>query len=225
MFSYNRYYFNNLPGHRKILYGTYLDEKGQEQTDYGTILGYNFEEAWSDCNTVWPMLAIEDNWVSFNEEFESAGPDFSHLNTGTRFRLLYGQYDPTYSDMQRSAKYTRWVYVTLYGKPEFGEMPTLDGSYGSHTIETTVSVHQGMRDVLSSLLNLYSTNENVLVINGVTITPVENYSDLSKIVIDYEIVGDGEASIEASVGSSGSLPETIAVPSIPLITVRAGIRT
>ena len=212
LFSYNRYYFNNLPKHRKILYDTYLDEEGKEQTNYGRIIGYNFDEAWTDCNTVWPMLAIEDNWASFNEEFESAGPDFSYMNTSTRFRLLYGQYDPTYTDMQRSAKYTRWVYVTLYGKPEFGEMPELDGSYGSHTIETTISVHQELRDVISDFLNLYSTDESVLVIKGVTVTAVENYSDLSKVVIEYEIVGDGEASIGASFGSAGALQEVIAVP-------------
>ena len=190
-----RYYFNDLPGHRVV----YLDEN-----TWG-ITGFDFSDAWTDCYPVEPMLAIEDNWASFSEEFEHIGPDFSLANPSCRFRLLFGQTEPTEQLTNLSAKFVSCVYITLAGAPVYGEMGELDGKLGSHTVEMTVSVNNiDIRNALSELMTLTSSDENVLVIRGVTVTPDDVYGDLATVTIDYDIVGQGQASISAGIGSTGS---------------------
>ena len=104
-----------------------------------------------------------------------------------------------------SAKYVSCVYVTLNGQPKIGKMPELDGSYGSHQVEVQVSAdNQSIRDALSELMKLSSTNEDVLVLSGVNVTKSDVYSDLATIRINYEIVGEGDAAISFGIGSAGN---------------------
>ena len=173
----------------------------EEVPDKSKIIEYTFENAKKHAKSVQPMLAIEDNWAQFSEEFEHIGPDFSSMNAGTRFRLLFGQTSPTESSTSRSDKYVSCVYVTLDGQPTVGEMGGLNGKFGSHEVSMTVSADNvNIRNALSDLMNINSTNTNVLVITGVKVTPDKKYSDLAKVTVSYDIIGEGEASITAGVG-------------------------
>lgn len=187
-----RYYFEDYNGH---LYREYDDDFN--------VISVDSSECWDYCVSVEPMMALEDNWVSFSEEFEHALPDFDNASAASRFRLLFGQTYPEETLTSSSAKFVRTIYVTLVGQPQFGEMPELDGSYGSHEVTFTASVNTDMRDVLSEFLKLQSTDESVLVITGITVTPDSFYSDLVDITVGYDIVGEGSASITASFASSG----------------------
>ncbi len=185
----SRYYFNNLPSHRS-------------ETDKG----YDFSDAWNDCEEVPPLLAIEDNWASYTEEFESIGPDFSYVNPGSRFHLLFGQESPTQQMTKASAKYVSTIYVTLAGKPEIivpDDIP-LDGKKGAHTTEITAKVdNAAIIKNLTALLNLRSTNEGVLRIKNIRVVPDPDYIDRAKVIIDYEIVGKGKASITGDFAGVG----------------------
>lgn len=174
----------------------------EEVPDKSKIVNYTFEKAKKHAKSVQPMLAIEDNWAQFNEEFEHIGSDFSSMGSGNRFRLLFGQTSPTESMTSRSDKYVSCIYVTLDGAPTVGEMGGLNGKYGSHKTSMTVSADNAdIRNALSNLMNVNSTNTEVLVITGIKVTPDKKYSDLAKVTVSYDIVGEGEASITAGVGS------------------------
>ena len=54
LFGTQRYYYNDLSAHISPVY----DENG-------ALTGYDGDEAWNDCWTVQPMLALEDSWVSY----------------------------------------------------------------------------------------------------------------------------------------------------------------
>ena len=173
----------------------------EEVPDKSKIIEYTFEKAKKHAKTVQPMLAIEDNWAQFNEEFEHIGPDFSSMNAGNRFRLLFGQTSPTESMTSRSDKYVSCVYVTLDGMPSIGDMDDLNGEYGSHEVSMTVSAdNTDIRDALSELMNVKSTNDDVLVITKVKVTPSSKYNDQAKVTVYYDIVGEGDAAITAGVG-------------------------
>lgn len=185
-----RYYFHDYNYNAR-----YYDEDGK--------VVFNTDNCYSDCEEVPPMMAIEDNWASFNQEFEHAEPDFDYMNSGNRFRLLFGQTNPTETLTSQSAKYVSCIYVTLYGSPSYGETPELDGSYGAHQTEIVVNTsNEKIRDVLSDVLKLDSTNKDVMVIRGYTVEKDDFYSDVAHVIIDYEIIGDGEASIAGSVGGA-----------------------
>ena len=187
-----RYYFDDLAGHRTV-----------EYDDNYNVVSYSFDDAWSASYKVEPMLALEDNWETFNEEFEHIGPNFEGMGSGSRFRLEFGQRKPTESMTSSSAKYVSCVYVTLNGQPKIGDMPDLDGSYGSHEVEMTVSANnESIRNALSDLMKINSTNKDVLVISGVKVTASDVYSDLATIRISYEIVGEGDASLSIGLGSN-----------------------
>ena len=188
----SRYYFEDYNGH---LARTYDDDFN--------VISVDSSECWDYCESVEPMLALEDNWVSFTQEFEHAYPDFEHASTASRFRLLFGQTFPEESLTSSSAKYVSCVYVTLRGNPEIGEMPELDGSYGSHEISVDVSVKSNMRDLVSEFISMNSTDENVLVIRSVTMEADPFYEDVAHLTISYDIVGEGSASITANYGSGG----------------------
>jgi hypothetical protein len=193
-----RYYFDDLPFHLE----RYYDE------ETGELTGYGYDEAWNYAYSVEPMLAIEDNWVAFSQEFEHIGPNFESMSASNRFRLLFGQSSPTETMTSSSAKYVSCIYVTLYGAPEIGEMPELDNSLGSHEVTARVRVdNMDLRDALSEYMRLNSTDESVLRINGITVTPVAGYSDLADVRISYEIVGEGSASITADFGGSTAVQE------------------
>lgn len=191
LFGTTRYYFDDLAAH---IHPVYDDE--------GNFLSWDANEAWNSCTAVQPMLALEDNWAQYEIGTEHTAPDFSSLGTGNRFRLLFGQSNPLEVRTNQTAKYTHTVYVTLSGSPSLGEIPELDATIGSHTVTTTITVgNRALLDALSSILSISSTDNSVLRITGVTVTPDPNYSDLATVEITYEILKEGEASISASVGS------------------------
>ena len=191
----SRYYFEDYNGH---LFREYDDDFELKSVDSS--------DCWNYTEEVSPMLALEDNWLSYTEEFEHSLPDFDHANPSTRFRLLFGQTFPEETLTSSSAKYVRTVYVTLTGKPEFDDdfaEKEIDGSYGSHEIDTTVSVKSDMRGALQDLIKFNSTNDKVLVIKGITMEQDDFYTDLVHIKINYDIIGEGVASISARFGNTG----------------------
>ena len=198
-----RYYFNDLPGHREII---------RDKLTWA-VTGYDFEDAWSDCEQVEPMLAIEDNWATFTQEVEHIAPDFEQANPMNRFRLLFGQTEPTEQLTSKSAKYVSCIYVTLYGQPVYHdpskprEPLELNMDLGSHSVRMTVSVDNPY--LLASLpeqLNLTSSDENVIQITGWDYEFDEDYSDLAYVTIYYETVGEGPVTINTGFGSI-SAPE------------------
>ena len=211
LFGTVRYYFSDLAAHIHPVY----DEEGE-------FVEWDATEAWDFCTTVQPMLALEDNWAQYEIGTEHTAPDYSSLGTGNRFRLLFGQSYPLETRTNQTAKYTHTVYVTLAGSPTLGELPALDGTLGSHSVTTTVTVgNAALVDAMTSLLNVTSTDENVLRIDGVKITPNAEYSDLLDVKITYEILQEGEASISAAIGEQvigSSQPVTAVIPPEPAPT-------
>ena len=72
LFGTQRYYYNDLSAHISPVY----DENG-------ALTGYDGDEAWNDCWTVQPMLALEDSWVSYEIGTEHTAPNYSSLGTAT----------------------------------------------------------------------------------------------------------------------------------------------
>lgn len=105
LFGTQRYYYNDLSAHISPVY----DENG-------ALTGYDGDEAWNDCWTVQPMLALEDSWVSYEIGTEHTAPNYSSLGTGNRFRLLFGQSYPLECRTNQSAKYTHTLFITLQAR-------------------------------------------------------------------------------------------------------------
>ena len=183
------------------------DPAGDEGTVDGSAEGswiMDTDNCWNHAEEVPPMLAIEDNWSSYTQEFDHASEDWTYMNPANRFRLLFGQVEPTESLTSSSAKYVSCVYITLYGNPSYGDLPELDGTYGAHEAEMVIDSNledtEVMREALSDLLKLKSTDDSVLKITGYTVTPDSFYGDRTHVTIQYEVVGTGQASIETYVG-------------------------
>lgn len=173
-----RYYFDNLPLHIAI------------------------GDAWGHANAVEPMLALEDSWVTYDVGTENVYPNYESMGTGNRFRLLFGQTEPTESRTNQSAKYTHTVFVTLKGGPKVVEEPkALDGTIGSHTAQMTLSLDDpSLLEHLQELLEFTSSDGTVLRIDGFTVTPDARYSDLVTITLNYSILKSGSASISGNIG-------------------------
>lgn len=174
------------------------------KTDYSTITGYTFEEAERFGVPVAPMLAIEDNWKTFNQDFDNIYEDFYNMTTSHRFRLLFGQINPTESLTRESANYVSALYITLAGMPVYGDI-TEGGKYGSNTVELEVSsvYNQNMTNQLSQFLDVDSTNEGVIRIDRIETISSDLYSDMARVIVYYSIVGDGQASFAVGVGENG----------------------
>ena len=71
------------------------------------------------------MLALEDNWATYEPGTEHTAPNYESMGTGNRFRLLFGQSYPTEVRTNQSAKYTHTLFVTLNGTPSAPELPEL----------------------------------------------------------------------------------------------------
>lgn len=193
LFYTQRYYFNDLSAYIRPVY----DEEGN-------FTGYNADEAWNDCWTVQPMLALEDNWATYEIGTEHTAPNYASLGTGNRFRLLFGQSSPMECRTNQSAKYTHTLYITLQGAPTLkDEPPQIDGSIGSHSVRFCMMVgQQALRDALAQLLNISSSDSSVLEITGVTVTPDAEYSDLATVTLNYTVHGEGSADISFNFGST-----------------------
>ena len=187
---------------KEVVIGTEPIYETRIEKDYSKLLGFDFSEAWSYCVQVQPMLAIEDNWASFNQEFENIGPDWTYANAGNRFRLLFGQTYPTETLTSKSDKYVSSMFVTLYGQPTIG--PINDGTMGSNTVELDITnlYNEDMNSQLSRYLNIRSTNEGVVAVTGIETIGSSLYSDVSHVIIHYSVIGDGEASFIAGIGAN-----------------------
>ena len=189
-----RYYFENLPLHIQT------------------------GDAWDYAIEVEPMLALEDSWVTYDVGTENVYPNFNGLGTGNRFRLLFGQTQPTESRTNQSAKYTHTVYVTLKGAPQVVQEPQeLDGAIGSHTAQLTLSVSDpSLLEHLQELLTFTSSDGSVLTIDGWTVTPDARYSDLVTVTIHYSVLQSGSAAINGNIGGlSLSASPQVKAPDTP----------
>ena len=175
-------------------------------------------DAWDYAVEVEPMLALEDSWVAYDVGTENVRPNFNSMTTGNRFRLLFGQTQPTESRTNQSAKYTHTVYVTLKGTPKVVQEPQeLDGAIGIHTAQLTLSVSDpSLLEHLQQLLEFTSSDGSVLTIDGWTVTPDARYSDLVTVSIQYTVLREGSASINGSVaGMALSARPGIELPDTP----------
>lgn len=192
LFETPRYYFNDLSSHIEPVYN-----------DAGEVVEYNADSAWNDCWEVAPMLALEDSWATYELGTEHTAPNYESMGTGNRFRLLFGQAYPTEVRTNQSAKYTHTLFVTLNGTPPVPELPELDGTIGSHTIQFDMSLSNGtLREALAQLLNISSSDSSVLEIKSVTVTPSSEYVDLATVTVTYEVHKEGAASLSIGLGAA-----------------------
>lgn len=192
LFETPRYYFNDLSSHIEPVYN-----------DAGEVVEYNADSAWNDCWEVAPMLALEDSWATYELGTEHTAPNYESMGTGNRFRLLFGQAYPTEVRTNQSAKYTHTLFVTLNGTPPVPELPELDGTIGSHTIQFDMSLSNGtLREALAQLLNISSSDSSVLEIKSVTVTPSSEYVDLATVTVTYEVHKEGSASLSIGLGGA-----------------------
>lgn len=192
LFETPRYYFNDLSSHIEPVYN-----------DAGEVVEYNADSAWNDCWEVAPMLALEDSWATYGLDEEHTAPNYESMGTGNRFRLLFGQAYPTEVRTNQSAKYTHTLFVTLNGTPPVPELPELDGTIGSHTIQFDMSLSNGtLREALTQLLNISSSDSSVLEIKSVTVTPSSEYVDLATVTVTYEVHKEGAASLSIGLGGA-----------------------
>ena len=192
LFESPRYYFNDLSSHIEPVYN-----------DAGEVVEYNADSAWNDCWEVAPMLALEDSWATYELGTEHTAPNYESMGTGNRFRLLFGQAYPTEVRTNQSAKYTHTLFVTLNGTPPVPELPELDGTIGSHTIQFDMSLSNGtLREALAQLLNISSSDSSVLEIKSVTVTPSSEYVDLATVTVTYEVHKEGAASLSIGLGGA-----------------------
>lgn len=192
LFESPRYYFNDLSSHIEPVYN-----------DAGEVVEYNADSAWNDCWEVAPMLALEDSWATYELGTEHTAPNYESMGTGNRFRLLFGQAYPMEVRTNQSAKYTHTLFVTLNGTPPVPELPELDGTIGSHTIQFDMSLSNGtLREALAQLLNISSSDSSVLEIKSVTVTPSSEYVDLATVTVTYEVHKEGSASLSIGLGGA-----------------------
>lgn len=192
LFESPRYYFNDLSAHIEPVYN-----------DAGEVVEYNADSAWNDCWEVAPMLALEDSWATYELGTEHTAPNYESMGTGNRFRLLFGQAYPMEVRTNQSAKYTHTLFVTLNGTPPVPELPELDGTIGSHTIQFDMSLSNGtLREALAQLLNISSSDSSVLEIKSVTVTPSSEYVDLATVTVTYEVHKEGAASLSIGLGGA-----------------------
>lgn len=204
LFGTQRYYFSDLAAHIHPV----LDEDGN-------FVSWDASEAWGDSVLVPAMLALEDTWVWYDIGTEHTAPNYETLSTGNRFRLLFGQAGPMETRTNQTAKYTHTVYVTFQGAPTVGELPTLDSTLGSHSASFTVTVgNHAILEALASLLELRSSDESVLQITGIKVTPDEVFSDLAHVEIAYTVLSAGAAGISISLGGT-ALADPLPLPEPP----------
>ena len=185
-----RYYYPNLPSH--------WDNETLSSIP-GAVYG---------AERVETMLTLSDNWKRF-----AVAPDFSVLDTSTRFRLMLGQTDASTSNADMSAKWVHAIEVTLGGTPPSGitvDQPLEDIEVGS-TLQLTATILPP--DESTDRRVLWSSNNSKAV-------TVNRYGMI-------RVVGEGTAVITATtvVGGlsaqvviNGPIPET-PTPDAPSTTV------
>ena len=200
LFSGDRYYFENLASHLTPV----TDEDGN-------FLFYDDSTAWDHATVVEPMFALEDNWASFEITNRETPPNFDSLQAGNRFRLLFGQHEPMATETNKSAKYVHTVLVTLSGTAIYtADPPELDSAIGSHTVKMDITVsNDNILGALQSILGYTSTDDTVLQVTGWSVTYSDTASDLVTVEISYDVLAEGDASINGTIGSSGAALGTV----------------
>lgn len=195
LFRHDRFYFENLAMH---LRNPYHDASGK--------LVYDDSEAWDYARVVEPMLALEDNWANFEISNNETPPNFDGLHAGNRFRLLFGQHEPQATETSKSAKYVHTVLVTLSGTAIYvPEPPELDGTIGSHEVKMNITVsNDDLLRALQSILGYVSSDESVLKVTGWSIDYSDTASDLATVTIRYDVLTEGDATINGVIGTNGT---------------------
>lgn len=143
-----RYYFPNLAA----------------SEDTGKIYPRDGGSLWDGAQRVETMLALEDNW-----EWDAENSNFTSPNTGSRFRLLFGQLTPKESMTSAAAKYVYAVYVTFSGTPQLtAKEPDLSLKVGSD-YQMTVDV-SAEDDLLTAYvkknIKWRSSDDSVIGVDG-----------------------------------------------------------
>ena len=184
LFKTSRYYFNDLAGHFRPVYN-----ESNEVVDVKLD-----SSAWNDKTLVKPMLAVEDHWESYEIPAENTQPNFSGMNAGNRFRLLFGQASPTESKTSQTAKYTHTMYVMFNGTPVIRNSGKVKVSnkVGSHQMTFNVAAGDEafIRDLIKEL-KWSSSDETTLKITNISMKATSEYDDAVKVVIDYKILKEG----------------------------------
>lgn len=191
LFNEPRYYFEDLPS--KIR---------NEYNRAGILTGYTLDDSvWDSKVRVGTMLALESTWAQYDVGTEHAFPNFENMGAGTRFRLLFGQNEPTEGRTNQSAKYVHTIALTIPGTPsvkankETGNTGSgkiyLSNKVGKHRVSFNVASDEAMLDSIMGNLVWQSSDETVLRIGNVSMTPSEQYNDAVTVVIDYEVLKEG----------------------------------
>ena len=196
LLSEPRYYYDNLASHIS-----------NEFNDAGILTGYTVDPSAEDNREQVPtMLALESNWNVFEAGTENTNPVFSGLSTSSRFRLLFGQTDPTEIRTSQSAKYVHTIALTIPGSPEikggggdYSGKIILSTKLGSHSVTFDVASDEAMLETIRQKLVWTASDDSVLRIDNIAMDPSEVYDDAVTVRIDYEVLKEGaQASIQGS---------------------------
>lgn len=198
LFDEPRYYYDNLAANITDIYN-----------DAGILTGYKIEDsAYSHKERVQTMLALESRWSDYPAGTANTSPSFVNLPTESRFRLLFGQNDPSESRTGQSAKYVHTVAITIPGSPKLADKSKLgtgkiklSNKLGKHKITFSVASDEAMLSTVMDCLEWTSSNNTILKIRKVRMVPHPQYDDAVRVTINYEILKDGgKASINGSFG-------------------------
>jgi hypothetical protein len=178
-----RYCYYSLPDN-------YDDEAGganEYATSYGELVD--------------TVIALADDW---NRTIAGAtfGSDYLHLNTNTRFRLIFGQTDATTRTANRSAKWIHEIVVELGGAPVLTmDASVLEGEVGS-VLRTQLGVSADSAVVANEAVTWSSSDESVATVdeNGNitvrgegTAVITASFAGVSTSVVVNGTPGDGSA--------------------------------
>lgn len=121
-----RYYFEDLAA------CFYYDDEGNVACDT--------DEAWNGARRVEPMMALEESWVWYEIGTRDA-TGTENLGTANRFRLNFGQEEPTERRTFNSAKMVHTIYVMFSGTPQLtsGESNIKAKVGSSHQLKVTAA--------------------------------------------------------------------------------------
>ena len=190
-----RYYYDNLAAHIN-----------NEYNDVGVLTGYSVDPSAEDAKEQVPtMLALESSWNEYEAGTANTFPSFSGLSTSSRFRLLFGQTEPTEMRTNQSAKYVHTVALTIPGTPEvksgsgdYSGKIMLSTEIGRHTVSFHVAADEAMLDSIMDKLVWTSSDSSVLRIDDVKMGKSAEYDDAVAVQIDYEVLKKGNASINGN---------------------------
>ncbi|OBR90755.1 bacterial Ig-like domain (group 2) [Clostridium ragsdalei P11] len=160
-----RYYYPNLPTHWDDDTGSALSRAADKPVKVNAIIAY------------------EDNWKRF-----ATSPDFTDMQTDTRYRLVFGQTDTSTHNAFKSAKWIHAIEVMLGGKPPAGV--TLNQNIANLKVGSTFNLTANVSGGKDSDKRLNWSSSN---------TDVAKVDENGKVTI----VGNGTANITVSTKVGG----------------------